>query len=112
MSELREKIGKLACELCDPADLEQMCIPYNAMLQCNTRKRRVDTILAAFVEAVEGMPRSTNPFPESFEVDDENSPEDIWEPIYTRNTLNGFAHDAFEAGWWYERNHIIAQLKK
>jgi len=40
----------------------------------------------------------SNPFPESLEVGDENSPEDIWTPKFCMNTLNGWGHDAFEAG--------------
>ena len=39
-----------------------------------------------------------NPYPESLEVGDENSPEDIWIPKFCMNTLNGWGHDAFEAG--------------
>jgi len=39
-----------------------------------------------------------NPHHESLEVGDENSPEDIWISKFCMNTLNGWGHDAFEAG--------------
>ena len=35
---------------------------------------------------------------ESLEIGDENSSEDIWRPVFCQNTLNGWGHDAFEAG--------------
>lgn len=90
---LRERIGKLACELCDPADLEQMCIPYNAMPQCNTRKRRVDAILAAVAEEVESMPRTKSPNRKNL--------------IYLDELVNLW-NRAIEA----ERTNIVEQLRK
>lgn len=39
-----------------------------------------------------------NPFPKSFYSGEENAPDNIWQPIFSQNTLNGLGHDAFEAG--------------
>lgn len=65
----------------------------------------------------------SNPFPHAFYHDEEGAPENIWEPMFTQNTVNGWAHDSWEqcrkahidAGYLSPEEHakkLAEELKK